>query len=311
MTEFLLKPADRVEITVLVDNYTDFLIMAPSTPADRRLPYDPKRRILAEHGFSCLVRIFSGKKEHAILMDAGLSREALPWNARQMGVSLAGIEAIVLSHGHYDHTGALECVVASAGRQVPLIAHPDAFLRRRLTIHGQGVFDQPVPEAVALKKAGADINLRSEPSALASGHLLVSGEVERKTPFEKGMPGAVIERDGTWIADPIRDDQAFVINVKDKGLVVLSGCAHAGIINTVEHARMITGIDRVHAVLGGFHLSGKAYEQVVQPTIAAMKTINPDYLVPMHCSGWSTINRFMAEMPGKCILNTVGTTYVF
>lgn len=311
MTELLLKPADRVEITVLVDNYTDFLIMTPSTPVDHRLSYDPERRILAEHGLSCLARIFAGKKEHTILLDAGLSPECLPWNARQMGKSLSGIEAVVLSHGHYDHTGALDCVVKGAGHYIPLIAHPDAFLRRRLTVPGQGVFYQRRPDTVALKQAGADIRLRSEPSTIAAGHLLITGEVERKTSFEKGMPGAEIERDGVWSRDSIRDDQAIVINVKDKGLVVLSGCAHAGIINTVEYARRITGIDQVHAVMGGFHLSGNAYEQVIPPTIEAMKKINPDYLVPMHCSGWSTINRFMDAMPGKCILNTVGTTYSF
>jgi 7,8-dihydropterin-6-yl-methyl-4-(beta-D-ribofuranosyl)aminobenzene 5'-phosphate synthase len=311
MTGHLLKPADRVEITVLVDNYTDFLIMAPSTLIDRRLPYDPKRQLLAEHGLSCLVRVFSAKKEHAVLLDAGLSCECLPWNAWQLGITPGSVEAIVLSHGHYDHTGSLESVVAGAGRQVPLIAHPDAFLRRRLNIPGQGVFDQPYPDAIVLKKAGADIKMRSEPSTLAAGHLLVTGEVERKTLFEKGMPGAEIKKNGTWIPDPIRDDQALVINVKDKELVVLSGCAHSGIINTVEYARKITGTDHVHAVLGGFHLSGKPYEQVVPPTIDAMKRINPDYIVPMHCTGWDTINRFMAAMPGKCILNTVGTTYVF
>ena len=311
MTEHPLKPTDRVEITVLVDNYTDFLVTDPSTPVDRRLPYNPDRPILAEHGLSCLVRVFSGTKEHAILLDAGLSTEALPWNARQMGISLTGIEAVVLSHGHYDHTGALEWVVAGAGRQVPLIAHPDAFLHRRLNIPGQGVVNQRYPDAVSLKKAGADIKLRSESSTLAAGHLLVTGEIERKTTFEKGMPGVEIERDGKWETDSLRDDQALVMDVKGKGLVVLSGCAHAGIINTVEYAKKITGIDQVHAVLGGFHLSGKAYEQVVPPTIEAMKRINPEYIVPMHCTGWSTINRFMEAMPGKCILNTVGTTYVF
>jgi len=311
MIEHQLKPADRVEITVLVDNYTDSLINTPSTPVDRPLTYNPDRRILAEHGLSCLVKVFSGKKEHAVLLDAGLSDTCLPWNACQMGISLAGIEAVVLSHGHYDHTGALDCVVSGAGRQIPLIAHPDAFLPRRLNIPGQGLFNQRFPDAVALKKAGADIKMRSEPSTLAAGHLLVTGEIERKTPFEKGMPGAEIEKDRKWIPDSIHDDQALVMNVKEKGLVVVSGCAHAGIINTVEYAKKITGIDRVHAVLGGFHLSGKTYEKIVPPTIDAMKEINPDYIVPMHCTGWSTINRFMAAMPGKCILNTVGTTYVF
>ena len=310
MTEYQLKPADRVEITVLVDNYSDFLV-PQLTPVDRRPPYNPERHLLAEHGLSCLIRVIAGKNEHAVLLDAGLSGQCLPWNARQLGVSLAGVEAVVLSHGHYDHTGGLEEVFCGAGHQVPLVAHPDAFLRRRMNIAHQGVFDQPYPDAVALKKAGADIRMRSEPTALAAGHLLVTGEVERKTSFEQGMPGGEIEKGGAWVADPFLDDQALVISVKDKGLVVLSGCAHAGIINTVEYARKITGTDQVHAVLGGFHLNGKSFEKVIPPTIEAMQKIEPYYVVPMHCTGWDAINRFMAAMPGKCILNTVGTTYVF
>jgi len=305
-----LKPADRVEVTILVDNYIDFFV-PPSTPVDRRLPIDPSRHLLAEHGLSCLVRVFAGRKEHAILLDTGLSKECMAGNARQLGISLAGIEAVVLSHGHFDHTGGLPGFHAGAGRQVPLIAHPDAFLRRRLNNPAKGPVELPQLDAVSLKKAGADILLRSEPSMLAAGHLLVTGEVERKTPFEKGMPGMEMFTDGRWEPDPIRDDQALVINVRDKGLVVLSGCAHAGIINTVEFAKKCTGIDRVHAILGGFHLTGPAFAPVIPPTIDAMKRINPDYVVPMHCTGWDAINRFMGEMPGKCILNTVGTTYVF
>jgi 7,8-dihydropterin-6-yl-methyl-4-(beta-D-ribofuranosyl)aminobenzene 5'-phosphate synthase len=307
--EHLLKPADRVEVTILVDNYVDMFV-APSTPVDRRLPFDPCRHLLAEHGLSCLVRVFAGKKEHAVLLDAGLSRECMAWNARQLGISLAGIEAVVLSHGHVDHVGGLPGLFCGAGRQVPLVAHPDAFLERRLNSPG-GTVDLPPPDAVALKKAGADILLRSGPSTLAAGHLLVTGEVERKTSFEKGMPGMEMNAGGRWVPDPIHDDQSLVINVKDRGLVVLSGCAHAGIINTVAYAQKITGTDHVHAVLGGFHLTGQAFVPVIPPTIAGMKRIDPDYVVPMHCTGWDAINRFSAAMPGKCILNTVGTTYVF
>ena len=310
MAELTLRPADRVEITVLVDNYTD-LLAVPTTPVERRPPYDPGRRLLAEHGLSCLVRIFASGKEHAVLLDTGLSCECLPWNARQLGVPLDAIEAVVLSHGHYDHTGGLGSVFAGVGHQVPLIAHPDAFLRRRMNVPKQGVFNQPDVDAIALKKAGADIMMRSGPSTLAAGHLLVTGEVERKTPFEKGMPGAEIEKDGMWAPDPLRDDQALAVHVKDEGLVVLSGCAHAGIINTVESAKKITGTNHVHAVLGGFHLSGPAFAGVIRPTVDAMGAIRPDYIVPMHCTGWEAVCRFRAAMPGKCILNTVGTTYVF
>jgi 7,8-dihydropterin-6-yl-methyl-4-(beta-D-ribofuranosyl)aminobenzene 5'-phosphate synthase len=305
----LLKQADRVEVTVLVDNYTDFFV-PPSTAVDRRLPFTPSRLLRAEHGFSCLVRVYAGKEEYVILLDAGLSPECLAWNARQLGISLARIDAVVLSHGHFDHTGGLPGLFCGETRQTPLVTHPDAFLERRMT-GPKGTVLLPTPDAILLKKAGADLLLREGPSKLAAGHLLVTGEVERKTSFEKGMPGMEIFAGGKWGTDPFRDDQALVINVKGKGLVVLTGCAHAGIINTVEYARKITGIDHIHAVLGGFHLTGPAFAQVIPPTIDGMKRINPDYVVPMHCTGWDAINRFMAEMPGRCILNTVGTAYVF
>ena len=309
MTEHMLKPADRMEITVLVDNYLDIFV-PQATPVDRRLPFDAGRHLLAEHGLSCLVRVFSGNKEHTILLDAGLSRECMAWNARQLGISLAEIEAVVLSHGHFDHIGGLSTLFCGEVRQIPLIAHPDAFLKRRLNGRN-GIAELPRLDPVDLKKAGADILMRSGPSTLAGGHLLVTGEVERKTGFEKGMPGMEMFVNGGWSPDLILDDQALVVNVRDKGLVVLSGCAHAGIINTVEYAKKITGIDYVHAVLGGFHLTGPAFAQVIPPTIAGMQRINPDYVVPMHCTGWDAINRFMEAMPGRCILNTVGTTYLF
>ncbi len=305
-----LLPADRVAITVLVDNYTDIL-ESPSTMVDQRPLYDPRRHLLAEHGLSCLIRVQGSGTEYRILLDTGLSGHCLAWNARQLGIPLAGIGAVVLSHGHYDHTGGLAVFFREAGCRVPLIAHPDAFLRRRRTIPGQGVIDQPSPDPDALEQDGADIRMRAGPSILADGFILVTGEVERRTGFEPGLPGGEICRDGAWIPDGIRDDQAVVISVKGKGLVVLAGCAHAGIINTVMYARKITGIDRVHAVLGGFHLSGKGSGPAITPTIAAMEEIAPAYLVPMHCTGREATNRLRDAMPERCILNTVGTSYFF
>jgi len=180
--EYQLKPADNVEITVLVDNYIDIFV-PPATSADRRLPFNPKREIIAEHGFSCLVRIFSGKEEHTVLLDAWLSRECMAWNARQLGISLPEVEAVVLSHGHFDYTGGLPGFFSGAGRKVPFVLHPDALLLRRF-ITPNGPVEMPQIDAEVLRNAGAEILLKSGPSVLAGGHLLVTGDVERKVEFE-------------------------------------------------------------------------------------------------------------------------------
>jgi 7,8-dihydropterin-6-yl-methyl-4-(beta-D-ribofuranosyl)aminobenzene 5'-phosphate synthase len=130
-------------------------------------------------------------------------------------------------------------------------------------------------------------------------------------PFEKGMPGAEAKIGGKWVVDPFHDDQGVIVSVKNKGLVVFGGCSHAGIINTVEYAKKITGIEKVHAVLGGFHLTGPLIDPIIPLTIDGMKRISPAYVIPMHCTGWKAINQFAKEMPASFILNTVGTTYVF
>ncbi len=116
--------------------------------------------------------------------------------------------------------------------------------------------------------------------------------------------------DDNWISDPFHDDQGIAINVKGKGLVVIGGCSHAGIINTIKHLQEISKINNIHAVMGGFHLSGEN-EKLIDPTISEMKVVDPDYIIPMHCTGWNAINRFSQEMPDHFILNSVGTTYIF
>jgi len=170
--------------------------------------------------------------------------------------------------------------------------------------------DMPGLSETALLEAGAKLEKVQKASKLASDLILLSGEVERVTEYEKGMPGMEAKINDEWIPDPFYDDQGLAINVKDKGLVIIGGCSHAGIINTIKHMRKTAGVDKVHAVLGGFHLSGEN-EKILGPTIEEMKAVNPDYVVPMHCTGWKAINQFATEMPGQFILNSVGSTYIF
>ena len=167
------------------------------------------------------------------------------------------------------------------------------------------------PDENMLRKAGMEVRKIREDSTWALGRLLVLGEIDRTTEFEKGMPGMEAEIKGQWVKDPFSDDRGVAVKVRNKGLVVIGGCSHAGIINTVKYAQKVTGVSKVHAVLGGFHLTGPMMEPIIGPTIGEMKKFGPDYIVPTHCTGWRAINQFAREMPEQFILNTVGTTYIF
>jgi 7,8-dihydropterin-6-yl-methyl-4-(beta-D-ribofuranosyl)aminobenzene 5'-phosphate synthase len=306
-----IREADGVEIAVLTDNYTDILMIQGSDEV-RRLMVAPPQVPLAEHGFSCLVRVHECGETHTVLMDTGVSSACLLHNAGLLKVELGKIEQIFLSHGHFDHFGGLTDLLQQMNRKVPVFVHPGVFRERRIRIPAVSMpASRPRLDEAALIAAGAVIEKSRTPELLASGLVLTTGEVERTTPFEKGFPWAEAKINGTWTLDPFHDDQGLIVRVRNKGLVVISGCAHAGIINTVSHARKITGTDRVHAVLGGFHLTGPLFDPVIPPTIAAMKEIGPNVLVPMHCTGWKAITRFADAMPDQFVLNTVGTTYVF
>ena len=148
------------------------------------------------------------------------------------------------------------------------------------------------------------------PTAIAGNTILVTGEVARTTDFEKGMPGAYVEKDRHLLPDPIMDDQSLIVHLQGKGLVLITGCCHAGIINTIRYAQNITGIGEVYAVLGGLHLSGPAFAPIVERTIEELQRIHPEVIVPMHCTGWDSTKRLAEAFKRGFVLNSVGTTYV-
>ncbi len=306
-----LRQADRLEVTVLVDNYSD-LLMLQGTEMVKRAAFPPPQAPLAEHGFSCLLKVFIGAEQHTVLVDAGVGATALFHNAGLLNLDLSQVETVVLSHGHFDHFGSLVKFLNQSQAGTTLVLHPEAFLERRLNIPMIG---RPTPlpslDKAALQGTGRALHESKGPYTLASGLVLATGEVQRVVPFEKGFPWAEAKVNGEWSYDPFNDDQGVVVNVKGKGLVVIGGCSHAGIINTVKHAQHLTGTETVVGVLGGFHLTGPAFDPIIAPTIEQMKNINPQVVAPMHCTGWKAINMFAREMPGQFVLNTVGTTYVF
>ena len=150
-----------------------------------------------------------------------------------------------------------------------------------------------------------------QPSFLLDGAVLVTGEVDRTTPFETGFMGHQALRGSSWEPDPlILDDQALVLSLADRGLVVLTGCGHAGIVNVVRHVQRLTGEERIAAVIGGFHLSGPMFEPIIEPTVAAFDELEPDLLMPAHCTGWKAMHRLAARFPDAFVPSTVGTTIV-
>ena len=303
-----LRPIDRAEITILVDNYTDFLLTENNRMVQRPvIPFE--NVLLAEHGLSFLIRIFSGTESHTILMDAGNSGTTLFHNARELHLNLDDIEEIIISHGHFDHFGSLVPLLRSLSCRTPVHLHPRAFSERRKKMPNSSSRNFPILDKDILTHAGAVLNFSTDPSLLANRYMLITGEIERTTSFEQGSPVLEAFDQGDWIADPFWDDQSLVLNLASHGLVVISGCAHAGIINSVRYAQKITGINQVHAVIGGFHLSGQNFEQVISPTISALHEIAPEWVIPMHCTGWCAINEMNKVLPGKVLINTVGTRY--
>lgn len=309
-----LSPVDRLDITTLMDNYSDILL--PSTEVMERHPLAdnqgrPREQPLAGHGFSLLVESYAGRdgEKRAVLLDAGFPVPGVEYNWRVLEIDLARIEAVVLSHGHADHFAALGAFLSARGLPVPLVVHPEAFQRRALVFpDGTRADLERLASPEALEEMGAELVLTAEPRTLVPG-VISTGEVARSTPFEKPPPTTYIEQDGAWVPDHFHDDQGLVVHLRGKGLVVIAGCAHAGIVNTVCQAQTLTGESRVHAIVGGTHLTGAPAAQV-EATMDALAAIAPALIVPTHCTGFEAQCAFARRFPGRFALNSVGTRIV-
>lgn len=312
----VLREVDQVQIITLQDNYIDLTDRAQSDIVHRAMPLkgmELSNSILAEHGFSALLRVSAGDASHSILFDFGFSEHGAATNVDNLNLDLSEVETLVLSHGHVDHTGGFQAMVEKVGRPgIELICHPGVFRRPRYARFSEEMnvtVNSFTTEMV--EKAGVTRSETVPPVALADNTLAFLGEIPRHTEYEKSMPNAFYQENGEEKWDDLSDDSALVAHVKGKGLVVLSGCAHSGIINTVKYARAVTGVNDVFVVMGGFHLTGPHFEPAISPTIEAFKEINPRYLVPTHCTGHTATACMEREMPEQFILNMAGTTLTF
>jgi 7,8-dihydropterin-6-yl-methyl-4-(beta-D-ribofuranosyl)aminobenzene 5'-phosphate synthase len=310
-----LLPVDTADVTILVDNSLDILM--PSTEIAQRAPlaYDwsEREQLLAEHGYSLLLTVQRDGHTASVLYDAGLGRNTVLHNMDILEVHANDLRAVILSHGHADHHGGLEGIFRRISRRkVPLVLHPDVWRERRIVFPTGVEIHMPPPSHTDLDREGVDIIEEQGPSLLLDSAVLVTGQVERVTDFEKGFPIQQARTDHGWEPDTwIWDDQAVVCHVKDKGLVVLSSCSHAGVINVLRHAQRLTGIDKVYAFVGGLHLSGGLFEAIILQTITELANIGPAIIVPGHCTGWKATHEVARKLPDAYIQTSVGTRLHF
>lgn len=322
MTIVDLVPVDRVNLTTVVDNSADMLLPdrglvrrwglsgttgpLPVTPSDVAVEGRILDFLRAEHGYSAVIEIEGNGRTRRVLYDAGVSPDGLVGNLDRLGIAPDSFEAIVLSHGHFDHVGGLDGLIKRVGgRNLPVVLHPDFWTRRRL-VSEQQVIELPTPSRSALEGAGFQIIEDRQPSFLLDGMLLITGEIPRQTGFESGMPaGHQAWQDGSGQHDPyVHEDQAAVLEVRDKGLVIITGCGHAGIVNIVRQAKRLTGVDSVFVVTGGLHLREGP---VVTASVAALAQQRPRLILPAHCTSWAAHRALQEAMPEAYRPNAVGS----
>ena len=316
MREYIaLAPVDAAHVTILVDNYVDTLLAGSEIARRPELRWEQfdREQLRAEHGYALLLTVQVGGREYSILYDAGLGRDTVQHNMDVLEIEPRDLRAVILSHGHADHHGGLEGIIRRIGRRgLPLILHPDAWRERKVVFPTGVEIYMPPPSHNDLDREGVDIIEEVGPSLLLDDTVLVTGQVERVTTFEKGFPLQQMRVEDGWAPDVwIWDDQAIVCCVKGRGLVVLSGCSHAGVINVLRHARSLTGVDEVLAFIGGLHLTGAIMEPVIGPTLDALGAIAPTYIVPGHCTGWQATHAVARAFPEAYIQGSVGTRFSF
>lgn len=338
-----IPAVDRLVMTNVVDNIYDIFakgghigdLTVQRTPVPA--PPESGTPLISEHGLAYHLLSTRGDEQQEILLDFALTERSLTNNYQALRVDPTRVTNLILSHGHNDHYGALPSLAADlpdwAGSGITLYAGGDDTFCHRWVVTPDGTrLDYGQLDRPALEALGMSVSVSEEPTVVA-GHAVTSGQIPRLNDFEKppatarlevgapgtacgdGMhfpPGAVqVEgAQGDLVQDNFAGEHATAYMVADRGLVIISSCGHSGIINSVRQLQSVTGIDKVHAVVGGWHLA-LAPDEIIAKTIDGFKRINPDYLIPMHCTGLATIAAIMREMPEKLVTPSTGTRIVF
>ena len=284
-----------------------------------------------EWGLSLALESRIGADTCNLMLDYGYTPEALMNNMEIIGVDPAKMQALILSHGHFDHFGGLIALLEKYRSRLPAdltlyVGGEDNFCNRKTPARTPGHFsDWGVLDRRELDRLKVKV-VKCEQPTVIQGHAFTTGTIARRS-FERvlpntrvayrkadgigcEMPEADAKAKGEFVADEHLNEHATCFNVKGRGLVVISSCGHAGIVNTVRQAIEVSGEKDVHAVMGGFHLFPAA-DDYLRQTVAELRALDPDVVVPLHCSGPGMVNALREMLPDKLVTSTTGTEFTF
>ena len=315
--------ANEVSITKLTEERFDGKVVQPGRSVNRAL---------AEHGFAMSIQIDEGDKKHMFLLDTGGLTQAIIHNCKQFNIDLKDVEKLILSHGHFDHFGGLPGVIPELSEGTELILNPDCYQQFFAAVTSDGVEIPASQLADSIRQLEKDGKLqlsgklplfsKSLMENLANEHkmniietknpvqiykgITTSGEIELFDENELTKGIYIMKSRKKFEKHYFRDETSLYINIKDKGLVVITGCGHNGIVNTIKHGQKLTGVEKIYAVIGGFHEEWNP-TYVIEEKVKYFEEINPEIICGMHCTGFE-FNNLMSRHPSHT-LGMVGTEF--
>lgn len=301
-----MKSVDKLTVHVLIDNTTDMFSSRPDhVDSELKVLMDNGLKVASgpllcsgHHGLSLFLTAEVDGEEHSVLFDAGPDPGGLERNSRHMGVDLTKTEAVVLSHGHFDHAEALpkaiDMITNNGSTQVPVYVHPDAFVKRGAKLpDGSMLPYEDIPSIELLTEKGAVVRTSVNAETIVDDLFYVSGEIPRVS-FEKGLTNHYkLDEHKNWTLDPDVEDERFLaVDVKGKGIVIFTGCSHAGVVNVCKHAAAMFPNRPLYALVGGLHLVFPN-EHLIDKTIEELQAFDFKVIIPGHCTGWRAVNKFI------------------